>query len=52
MLEHDEHVVNFVDDYLHEVLPSQDAKYVEQHCEECPICRVALEEAEKRLSAM
>lgn len=46
-----DHVLDHVDDYLHEALSSEDAGYVERHCEACRICKVALEEARKRASA-
>jgi hypothetical protein len=52
MLDHNDHVVAFVDDYLHDVLDARDAAYVEQHCEACRICKPALEEARKRLAAL
>jgi hypothetical protein len=52
MLDHNDHVVAFVDDYLHDVLEPYDAAYVERHCEECRICKPALEEARKRLAAL
>jgi hypothetical protein len=41
-----------VDDYLHEVLAAADAACVEQHCQGCRICTVALDEARKRFAAM
>jgi len=46
------HIVDFVDDYLHGVLRPDDAAYTAQHTEECRICRVALEEARRRLEAL
>src|SRR5438445_6493081 len=46
------HVVDCVDDYLHEALDPAEARYVEQHCESCRICKVALEEARKRFAAL
>lgn len=46
------HVLEWVDDYLHNVLEAEQAEYVEQHCAECPICEVALREARKRLEAL
>jgi len=52
MLKADDHVLDFVDDYLHEVLAPADTACVEQHCERCRICKVALEEARQRLTAM
>src|SRR5262249_38729896 len=52
MLDHHDHVVGFVDDYLHDVLDAHDAAYVERHCETCRICKLALEEARKRSAAL
>jgi hypothetical protein len=46
------HVLDEVDCYLHDVLNSDENKYVEQHCERCPVCKAALQEAEKRLAAL
>src|SRR5262245_62593398 len=47
-----EHVLDRVDDYLHDVLDPAKVTYVEQHCASCPVCKVALEEARKRLAAL
>ncbi|MGB6045894.1 MAG: MG2 domain-containing protein [Pirellulales bacterium] len=52
MISHSDHVVDHVDDYLHGVLNTADAKYVASHCGVCKICRLALEEAERRMSAL
>jgi alpha-2-macroglobulin-like protein len=46
------HVIDCVDDYLHDVLDRAEADYVERHCETCRICKVALEEARKRFAAL
>ncbi len=51
MLDPTSHVVDYVDDYLHEVLAPADAAAVERHCERCPVCKVALAEARKRAAA-
>jgi hypothetical protein len=48
--EHD-HVIDYVDDYLHGALGEGDAAYLERHVEACPICKVALDEARKRQTA-
>ena len=48
----DDHVVDYVDAYLHDVLSHDDSRYVEGHCEECRICQVALEEARARFAAV
>src|SRR6516225_6365866 len=52
MLDHNDHVVAFVDDYLHDVLDAADAAYVERHCDSCRICKPALEDARKRFAAL
>jgi hypothetical protein len=52
MLKPNDHVLDYVDDYLHEVLSPADAMYVERHGEQCQICKVALEEARKRFAAL
>lgn len=46
------HVLDFVDDYFHEVVTPDYAAYLEQHCERCAMCKVALEEARKRHAAL
>ncbi len=52
MINPDEHVLEEVDAYLHGVLSPQDDRQIAAHCESCPICRVALEEARKRQEAL
>jgi len=52
MLKPNDHVLDYVDAYLHETLSSEEAGIVELHCEHCPICLVALEEARKRQEAL
>ncbi len=53
MINPDDHVLEYVDAYLHDALLSpRDAKQVAAHCEACPICRVALEEARRRQEVM
>jgi hypothetical protein len=52
MLKKNSHVIEIVDDCLHGVLSADVAAYVEQHCESCRICRVAMEEARERLDAV
>lgn len=46
------HIVDLADDHVHGLLPEDEAKYVETHCETCRICQVAIEEAVKRYEAM
>ncbi|MFI5379009.1 MAG: MG2 domain-containing protein [Tepidisphaerales bacterium] len=50
MLRHDDHVVDYVDDYLHDLLEADDARYVRRHCDFCPICGLAMEQARQRLA--
>ncbi|HEV3084888.1 MAG TPA: hypothetical protein VGY66_34325, partial [Gemmataceae bacterium] len=52
MLNPNDHVLDHVDSYLHDVLDDVDAEIVQQHAERCPICKVALEEARKRQAAL
>lgn len=52
MLNANDHVLDWVDDYLHELLEPADSVRVERHCEQCRICQVGLEEAQKRFQAM
>jgi len=53
MINPDDHVLEYVDAYLHDALLSpRDAEQVAAHCEACPICRVALEEARRRQEVM
>ena len=47
-----EHVLDYVDDYLHDVLSPSEALAVEQHCQKCSICQAALQEARKRFDAL
>ncbi len=48
----DDHVLEYVDPYLHDVLSPSSRKRVEEHCRLCPICNVALSEAQKRFDLM
>jgi hypothetical protein len=52
MLNPNDHVLDYVDGYLHETLSTQDRETLQQHCEVCPICQVALEEGRRRLAAL
>ncbi len=52
MLGPDEHMLDYVDAYLHEALSTEDARTLAEHCDTCPICSVALEEARHRREAM
>jgi len=47
-----DHVVDYVDAYLHRLLSQEETRFVETHCEQCPICKLALEEAQERFAAM
>ena len=46
------HVLDYVDAYLHDLLSPVEAESVARHCEQCPICQVALAEARKRYDAL
>src|SRR5438876_8681782 len=52
LLKRGEHALEYVDDLLHGVLTEADAAEVRAHCQQCPICQVALGEAEKRYEAL
>ncbi len=52
MIPINDHVLDHVDAYLHGVLTRAEAATVERHCAKCPICKVAMEEARKRFTAM
>ena len=53
MINPDDHVLEYVDAWLHDALLSPgDRERVAAHCEACPICRAALEEARRRQEAM
>src|SRR5438270_4601815 len=52
MLKPNDHVLDYVDSYLHDVLDDVDAETVQRHAESCRICKVALEEARKRQAAL
>jgi type II secretory pathway pseudopilin PulG/5-hydroxyisourate hydrolase-like protein (transthyretin family) len=47
-----DHVVDYVDAYLHHVLSPQEMKFVEEHCAQCPICGLALEQAQERFESL
>jgi type II secretory pathway pseudopilin PulG len=47
-----DHVVDYVDGYLHEALRPLEMQYVREHCDRCRICQLALEEARQRLAAV
>lgn len=52
MTQPNEHVLDFVDDYLHDALSRLDAVRLEGHCERCRSCQAALEEACRRFSLL
>lgn len=53
MIRPDDHVLDYVDAYVHDaLLTPADRQRVAAHCEACPICRVALAEARRRQEAM
>jgi hypothetical protein len=47
-----EHYNDWLDEYLHGLLNPEDAKLVEKHCEQCPSCKTALEQARQRLALL
>ena len=52
MLDPNDHVLDYVDAYLHDLLTAADAATLEQHSAGCKICQVAMEEARRRWEAM
>jgi alpha-2-macroglobulin-like protein len=48
----DAHVADLVDDYLHGLLDAFIRAEVERHCDACPACKAALEDARRRLVAL
>jgi uncharacterized protein YfaS (alpha-2-macroglobulin family) len=52
MPSHTEHVAHLTDDYLHELLPPDEAQYVERHSGDCPDCARALDQARRRLALL
>ncbi len=53
MIDPNDHVLEYVDAYVDDALLSpRDAEQVAAHCEVCPVCRVALEEARRRQEVM
>jgi len=52
MLHPNDHVLDYVDGYLHEALSARDRETFLEHVRVCPICQVALEEGRKRLAAL
>ncbi|MEQ8790740.1 MAG: alpha-2-macroglobulin family protein [Pirellulaceae bacterium] len=47
-----QYTLEHLDDYLHDLLSAEDARYVEEQCEKSSICRAAFEEAQKRFQAL
>ena len=53
MLDPNDHVLDYVDAYLHDLLTAERRRDPgERHCATCKICQVAMEEARRRLEAM
>jgi uncharacterized protein YfaS (alpha-2-macroglobulin family) len=46
------HVLQYVDALVHDALAPSDAKIVADHCQHCPICQTALEQAYKRIALL
>ena len=40
MLDLNDHVLEYVDAYLHDLLSAEDARLLEKHCAGCKICQV------------
>jgi hypothetical protein len=47
-----DHVLDHVDDYLHDLLDEQGAAHVVRHCAQCATCASAMEEARRRQTAL
>jgi alpha-2-macroglobulin-like protein len=52
MLDPNDHVLDYVDAYLHDLLTAADAETLEKHCAGCNICQVAMSEARRRFEAL
>src|SRR5262245_55725752 len=52
MTPHADHVLDAVDDYLHDLLDDETADRVARHCAACPTCGAALEDARRRQAAL
>ena len=52
MFDPNDHVLDYVDAYLHDLLTGADAATLERHCARCKICQVAIVEARRRLKAL
>jgi hypothetical protein len=52
MIPRNDHVLEHIDEYVHEVLERDDTEAVERHCADCASCRTALTEARKRFTAL
>lgn len=52
MFQPNDHAAAHVDDYLHGLLNGADADHVRRHTESCPVCKEALEQAQRRKAAI
>ena len=52
MSQSNDHVADLADDYLHKLLDPARAAEVQRHCETCPACAAALDDARRRLTAL
>ena len=52
MSQSNDHVADLADDYLHKLLEPARAAEVQRHCETCPACKTALDDARRRLAAL
>ena len=48
----DGHVADLADDHVHRLLDAARAAEVERHCDSCPACKAALDDARRRLTAL
>ena len=52
MLDPNDHVLEQVNAYLHDLLTAEDGRTLEKHCVACKICQVAIVEARRRFEAL
>jgi alpha-2-macroglobulin-like protein len=45
-------MADLADDYVHRLLDADRAREVERHCDACPACKTALEDARRRLATL
>ena len=52
MINPNDHVGDYVDQYVQDLLSSEHQSALRQHCQECQACQSALEEAQHRLAVL